>query len=98
MPRPASYGRKGRPWERLRAQVRARREPCWICGQPIDYDLPAGHPKSFEADHILPRSMHPESAMDPKNLRAAHKGCNSRRGNRNVQSVRNSTVRNSRDW
>ena len=28
------------------------RLPCAICGMPIDYDLPAGDPMSFEVDEI----------------------------------------------
>ena len=28
----------------LRARLRAQGLPCAICGQPIDYDLPAGDP------------------------------------------------------
>ena len=93
-----NQGRQGRPWRRAAARVRARREPCWICGQQIDYDLPAAHRMAFTVDHVLPYSMHPDQALNPQNLKAAHRACNSARGTRHVTAARGSTVRNSRTW
>jgi 5-methylcytosine-specific restriction endonuclease McrA len=60
--------------------VKARHAPCWLCGQPIDYTLPAGHPQAFTVDHVQPRSQRPDLAEDPANLRAAHAKCNKARG------------------
>ena len=73
--------RRGHPsgplWERLRLQVRGRREPCCRCGQLIDYRLAYPHPDSFSVDHFPhPVSTHPHLAYDPGNLHAAHLVCN----------------------
>ncbi len=76
-------GRSGHRWLRLCAQIRSERRPCWLCGQRIDYSLPAGHPDSFTVDHVKPRSLCPEGAEDYANLAAAHMRCNSSRGNAN---------------
>jgi 5-methylcytosine-specific restriction endonuclease McrA len=53
---------------------------CWICG----------HLGADSLDHVIPRSLAPELAEDPGNLRAAHyspcpvcaRRCNASRGNR----------------
>lgn len=70
----------GRAFRRLVAALRRERRPlCWLCRQPIDYDLPSEHPESFSADHILPASTHPHLALIYSNLDAAHLDCNKRR-------------------
>lgn len=79
---PIHAGRKGRRWNRLRANLRMQRRPCWLCGQRIDYTAPAGDPNSFSADHMHPLSTHPHLAEDPANLQAAHLACNVARGTR----------------
>jgi len=79
----ANAGRHGSRWKRLTANVRARRGPCGICGQPIDYALESEHPDSFTVDHIMPWLLNPERRTDPGNLRAAHRRCNSAKGMRN---------------
>ena len=66
-------------YRKLRAALRRRRLPCYICGQPIDYLATKGEPLSFTADHVLPVASHPDRALDPTNLRAAHHRCNTRR-------------------
>ncbi|MFM1724040.1 HNH endonuclease [Rhodococcus sp. PAM 2766] len=79
-------GRDTRRWRKLKVQFRARsaeaNHPCWLCGQPIDYDLPRDHPEAFQPDHLHPVSTHPEHAEDPANLRPSHATCNKARGNR----------------
>ena len=55
---------------------------CWLCGKPIDYSLPAGHPEAWNLDHAHPVSTHPELAEDPANFRPSHADCNERRGDR----------------
>lgn len=50
--------------------------PCWLCGQPIDWDAAPQTPNAFEPDHFHPRSTHPELALDPENLRPSHCSCN----------------------
>ena len=66
---------------KLREWLCAQGRPCHICGQAIDYTLPAGHPMSFEVDEIVPVSMG-GSPFDRTNVDAAHRICNQRRGNR----------------
>jgi HNH endonuclease. len=76
-------GRSGRRWSRLKAEQRAKRLPCWLCGQPIDYSQPdPNHGDAFSVDHEKPWSSHPELREDPANLRSAHQRCNKRRGDR----------------
>lgn len=65
----------------LRNRVRARHDPCAICGQPIDYDLPPGDPMSFELDEIIPVSRG-GSPFDIDNVQPAHRICNQRKGNK----------------
>lgn len=70
----------GPKWEQARAKVKARHEPCWICGHPIDWDAPPRSRRSFSVDHVTPRSK----GGDPyalSNLRTAHYGCNASKGN-----------------
>jgi 5-methylcytosine-specific restriction endonuclease McrA len=73
--------RNGRRYRRLVAQVRAQGGPCWICGHNIDPGLDARHPLSFTLDHVVPLSRGGD-LLDPANARAAHRRCNSARGNR----------------
>ena len=85
--------RKARSW------LRDQGLPCHICGQPIDYDLPAGDPMSFEVDEIVPVSKG-GSPYDRSNLAPAHRICNQRRGNRDVTGAEevDPPIRTSRDW
>ncbi len=84
----------------LRDWLRRQGRPCWICrafGRPaaIDYDLPAGHPRSFEMDELKPVSRWREygygsptsAALDPSNVDATHRACNEWRGNKTVAQV-----------
>lgn len=73
--------RNGTRRRRLRARVRAQGLPCAICGQPIDYSLPAGDPMSYELDEIVPVSLG-GSELDPANVQPAHRICNQRKGNK----------------
>lgn len=66
---------------RLRARLKAQGLPCAICGGPIDYDLPAGDPMSFEVDEIIPVSLG-GSPTDPDNVQPAHRICNQRKSNK----------------
>lgn len=75
-------GRAGANWRRLREDVRSRRDPCFNCGQAIDYTLQWPHPDSFSVDHRLPRGKHMELAEDPANLVASHLHCNQVKGDR----------------
>ncbi|WP_228542423.1 HNH endonuclease [Nocardia sp. XZ_19_369] len=68
-------------WRAIVADLRARKLPCWRCGQAIAYEAPRFAPEGFEADHFYPVSTHPQLALDPANARASHMRCNRSRGN-----------------
>lgn len=90
-----NYGRRTGNFQRLKEQIRARHDPCFICGQPINYDAEAGAPDSFTVEHREPRSLRPELAEDPGNLVAAHSRCNKARGTR---PYRPGLGNRSREW
>ena len=71
---------------KLREWLKAQGRPCHICGQPIDYDLPAGDPMSFEVDELVPVSKGGDP-LDRSNVDAAHRICNQRRGNKPLVAV-----------
>jgi 5-methylcytosine-specific restriction endonuclease McrA len=54
-------------------------EPCWICGQPVDYRLKWPHPRSWSLDHVIPVSDNPALLLNPSNFRSAHCDCNNHR-------------------
>lgn len=89
----------GHARRQIRAWLRAQGLPCHICGRPIDYDLPAGDPMSFEVDEIVPVSRG-GSPIDRANVAPAHRVCNQRRGNRmpGDAGAAGLAVRRSRDW
>lgn len=78
---PSRNDRNGHRRRKLRLRVKAMGLPCAICGQPIDYSLPATHPLSYELDEIVPVSLG-GSELDPSNVQPAHRICNERKGNR----------------
>lgn len=78
----ATAGRDTHNWRRIVAAQKARRLPCFHCGQPIDYDKPYPHPSSFTADHLKPRLKYPELAEDPGNVVSSHARCNWSKGDR----------------
>lgn len=93
--------RNSRNWLRLVANVRQAGGPCWLCGQAIDYTLERkdehgnDNEDSFSVDHVVPWSIDETLREDPGNLRAAHLGCNKKRGNRQAPAGLGMT---SRDW
>lgn len=101
------YARNGTRRRKLRARLKAQGLPCAICGQPIDYSLPAGDPMSFEVDEIVPVSLGGDE-LDPANVQPAHRICNQRKGARlgftceapgvGVPSAAPPVVATSRDW
>jgi len=66
------------------------------CHQPIDYAArPSSTPDSYEPDHLRDVDRHPELALLPENVGAAHRKCNRARGKRaGVDEMGNRT----RDW
>ena len=88
-------GRSGRPYRRARAALKAKRLPCHICGQAIDYTLPPTDPRCFVLDHV--QSMkYGGDPLDPRNHAAAHRICNGRKGTKAVSDV--VIIPRSRDW
>lgn len=75
-----AYRTKAKALKRI---VKAKALPCWICGRPIDVDLPWKDPMSFTADHkkALANGGHLLGELLP-----AHRACNSRRGARETVS------------
>ena len=64
----------------IRKRWRAIGDPCHLCGKPIDYSLPAGHPMSYEVDEVVPVSRGGDPC-DWGNTQPAHRCCNQRKGN-----------------
>lgn len=65
-----------------------------------NYDLPAGHPMSFEVDEIIPVSKGGDP-LDFANTQPAHRSCNQRKGNgsrRHQAPHRPSGLPTSREW
>lgn len=69
----------GNARRKLRKRIASLGLPCALCGKPIDYSLPAGHPMSFELDEGVPVSQG-GSPIDPSNVQPAHRVCNERKG------------------
>ena len=67
-------------WKQVAKAQRAKRLPCWHCGQPIDYTLPRYDPASFSADHLKPWARHPHLRYEPSNVVSAHLLCNQKKG------------------
>ncbi len=76
----SSAGRRGSRWRTLVANQRAKHQPCYMDGQPIDYTLEWPDPNSFSVDHIKSWIDHPELREDPANLASAHLKCNQAKG------------------
>ena len=75
--------------DRHRAIIRRGEPPCWICGQPIDYTLPAQDPMSFVVDHKTPLALGGTDTLD--NKAAAHRQCNRDKGARpHAETIRRS--------
>lgn len=82
-------GHSSRPWQRVRKQILADSDICWICG----------HPGADTIDHIVPVSQG-GAYFDRANLRPACSSCNKRKGNgtRRRRRPPPSLMRNSRQW
>jgi 5-methylcytosine-specific restriction endonuclease McrA len=72
-----------RKWQELAARFRAHckrhKQACWLCTEPINYELRTG-PWCFEADHAKPRKLFPHLMFEWSNLRPSHRRCNRARG------------------
>lgn len=80
----ANPARGGHRWRELAARYKAqcakRDDPCWQCGQKIDYQAAPQTAGAFEADHYKPVATHPHLALAMGNLRPCHSSCNRSRG------------------
>lgn len=65
---------------KVRQQVLDEEDLCWLCGDPVDKTLPAGHPFSAEIDEVIPVSLG-GNPYDRTNCRLAHRLHNQQRGN-----------------
>jgi 5-methylcytosine-specific restriction endonuclease McrA len=88
--------RNGHRTAQDRARLKRKRLPCYICGQPIDYDAGPLDPHAFQLDHILPRSTHPDLEHDPSNHGASHRACNRAKSDGPINGTK--TVPTSRSW
>ncbi|MFI8962060.1 HNH endonuclease [Streptomyces sp. NPDC053493] len=81
----AGNPRNGRPYRDLCTWLRSQALPCWICGRDINYALKGKDAQrsrwAFTLDHAQPLSRG-GALLDRANARAAHRACNSGRGNR----------------
>ena len=84
----------GRARKALLAIVCPEGSTCWLCGQPIIHGLRRWHPRGPSMDHVIPRSH--GGTWDLRNLRPAHYGCNSARGN--GPPKRATKINRSREW
>ncbi len=48
----------GNARRKLVAWLKAQQLPCALCGQAINYSLPARHPDCFECDEVVPVSRY----------------------------------------
>jgi 5-methylcytosine-specific restriction endonuclease McrA len=72
-------------WQRLRAEILATHPPvCHICGEHIDLSLPGTVSRGPTVDHVKARGKG-GARWDRRNLRPAHKGCNSAKRDRDMQ-------------
>lgn len=53
---------------------------CWLCGNDVDLTAPHGSGWAGSVDHVVPRAR--GGGNEDRNLRLAHRLCNSRRGSR----------------
>ncbi|MFH9574193.1 HNH endonuclease [Streptomyces sp. NPDC017454] len=58
---------------------------CQLCGSSIDQTIAWPHPKSPSIDHIIPLSRGGAHALS--NVQSAHLGCNSSKGDRDMEDV-----------
>ena len=64
----------------VKRRGRARRSPCVICGQKIDYSIPSTEPDGCTVQHIKSRKNFPLLTWVPSNWGPAHRKCNTDAG------------------
>lgn len=91
------WNSNGNAKRKLRARLKAEGRPCHLCGQPIDYSLPAGDPMSFELDHVVPLARGGDP-YDYGNAAASHRICNQRKGCRMPGDAAALPINRTRIW
>lgn len=71
----------------VRAQVLREEHDCWLCGLPVDKELPPHLDGSPEVDEIVPIALG-GNPIDRSNCRLAHRLCNVRRGQQTKKQLR----------
>lgn len=87
-------------WRRLRVECfkrdKERNAVCVHCGQPIDYSVEqSSTDDSYEPDHRITVTRHPELALLPENIQPSHRRCNRARGSK---AGINNLGRRTRNW
>ncbi|WP_408016021.1 HNH endonuclease [Rhodococcus artemisiae] len=66
-----------RAWRELSERLRHVLPPiCHICSGTIDLTLDSKHRESWTLDHLKPACDYPDLALEPSNLKPAHRHCN----------------------
>lgn len=89
-------------YRKARAAILAGATHCALCGQPLDHNAKAHTYWSTTVDHIIPISQG-GNPYDLSNMRPAHKGCNTSRGNgrttgKGTRRPRTQPIRGTRSW
>lgn len=95
MAQPARYGRNTRAYRRKAKATVAANPVCWICGHLIDPDLPYHHRMAGTSDHVDPLATGGHVLGEQ---RAAHRACNSSRGDGTRRSTVIDTTPRSSAW
>lgn len=99
MPTKPGDPRHTRAWKKVRAArlaiAAAHDEPCWRCGQAINYRLPGTHPYGPTGDHVDPVGTGGRP-LDITNVKPAHRTCNLRHGSTLTNGP--NKLRTTRDW
>ena len=74
--------RNTRRRDQHRRILKAKRRPCHICHEPIDYDAHWLDPLSFTIDHLIPINRGGADRLD--NIDAAHRKCNRDKSDRHA--------------
>lgn len=91
-------GRSGRPWERMKARVRAEETHCAWCGQPVDQTLDGNHPDGPVVDHLR-EITEGGDPLDRENLALMHRRCNGdKEGRRSSEAAARRRLNPGRDW
>ncbi|AUZ88530.1 hypothetical protein CVO76_13455 [Arthrobacter agilis] len=71
--------------ELIRKRWAREQRRCYLGGCYIDYEAPAGHPQSFELDHIVPIARG-GALMDPDNWAASCRKCNRSKSDKDLDT------------